>query len=358
LPVTEKKKKDDKKTRPKVMTKRQKTLRSIRTFLIYAAIFVVLRVWVIEANVIPSGSMKDSLLVGDYLIVEKISIYAGGPHRGDIATFDYPFIKLNIFRRTGRFVSKLWGGDDWGPKLLIKRVIGEPGDTIEIKDGVLYINDKALDEPYLKTDAGGDFGPIEVPDGHYFMMGDNRYDSADSRYIGAVPKKVIRGKARICYFSFTPITCPKHGVPVIRTPDGNLTCPFDGLVVGEPGDTVERKDGVLYVNGEREEGNIELFFQYEHVGPGNGSYTRKPSSEPGEYVYTGVGKGRGDYEPADSGLADGLITVPEGYFITKPDYSNTGIYTEITREGFDATDTSPLRLDERIRWFRIGMLLW
>jgi signal peptidase I len=257
--VTKKKKKSDKKARRKVVTKRQKTLKGIRTFLIYAAIFVVLRVWVIEANVIPSGSMKDSLLVGDYLIVEKISIYAGGPHRGDIATFDYPFIKLNIFRRTGRFVSKLWGGDDWGPKLLIKRVIGEPGDTIMIRDGTLYVNGSPLDEPYLKDNAGEDFGPIKVPDGHYFMMGDNRYDSADSRRIGVVPRKVIRGKARICYFSFTPTTCPRHGVPVIRTPDGELRCPRDG---------------------------------------------------------------------------------------------------EIMREGYDAVDTSPLRFDERIRWFRIGMLMW
>jgi signal peptidase I len=257
--VTEKKKKDDKKARPKVLTNRQKTLKSIRTFLIYAAIFVALRVWVVEANVIPSGSMKDSLLVGDYLLVEKVSIYAGGPQRGDIATFDYPFIKLNIFQRTWRFAGKLWGGGDWGPKLLIKRVIGEPGDTILIKDGKLYVNGSPLEEPYLKEDAGADFGPITVPDGHYFMMGDNRYDSADSRYIGAVPKKVVRGKARIAYFSLAPTTCPKHGVPIITTPDGKLRCAYDG---------------------------------------------------------------------------------------------------EIMREGYDATDTSPLRLDERIRWFRIGMLLW
>jgi signal peptidase I len=251
--VAKKKKKDDKKARPKVMTKRQKTLKGIRTLLIYVAIFVALRVWVVEANVIPTGSMKDSLLVGDYLLIEKISIYAGGPHRGDIATFDHPFIKLNVFQRTWRFASKLWGGGDSGPKLLIKRVIGEPGDTIEIKGGVLYVNGEPLDEPYLKTDAGEPFGPFEVPDGHYFMMGDNRDNSKDSRY-----KKVVRGTARICYFSFTPTTCPEHRFPVY-TPDGNLRCKYDG---------------------------------------------------------------------------------------------------EQIREGYDATDTSPLRLDERIRWFRIGMLLW
>jgi signal peptidase I len=257
--VADTKEKAKKKTRPKVLTKRQKTLKSVRTFLIYAAIFIFLRVWVVEANVIPSGSMKDSLLVGDYLLVEKISIYAGGPHRGDIATFDYPFIKLNIFQRTWRFASKLWGGGNWGPKLLIKRVIGEPGDTILIKNAKLYVNGSPLDEPYLKDDAGADFGPITVPDGYYYMMGDNRYDSADSRFIGAVPRKVIRGKARITYFSLIPTTCPKHGVPIVRTPDGKLRCAYDG---------------------------------------------------------------------------------------------------EIMRKGYDAIDASPLRLDERIRWFRIGMLLW
>ncbi len=253
------KKKDGKKGRARKLTDRQKTLKSIRTFLIYAAIFVALRAWVVEANVIPSGSMKDSLLVGDYLLVEKISIYAGGPHRGDIATFDYPFIKMNIFERTWRFASKLWGGGNYGPKLLIKRVIGEPGDTIKINDGVLYVNGAPLDEPYLKTDAGADFGPAKVPDGQYFMMAANRYDSADSRFIGTVPRKVIRGKARIAYFSLAPTTCPKHGVPVVKTPDGNLRCTYDG---------------------------------------------------------------------------------------------------EIMREEYDAVDTSPLRFDERIRWFRIGMLLW
>jgi signal peptidase I len=250
--VTGKKKKDDKETRPKVMTKRQKTPKSIRTFLIYAAIFIALltgltlkaleislTLGAAEATVIIAGSMEDSLLAGDYILVDNVSIYAGGPHRGDIATFDYPFIELNIFQRTWRSASKLWGGGDWGPTLLIKRVVGEPGDTIEIKDGVLYVNGEPQDEPYLETDAGADFGPITVPEGHYFMLGDNRYNSRDSRYIGAVPRKVIRGKARVVYFSIAPTICLKHGAPIITTPGGKLRCAYDGEIMREGYDAVD-----------------------------------------------------------------------------------------------------------------------
>jgi signal peptidase I len=249
--VTEKKK-NEKKARPEVTTKRRKTLKSIKTFLIYAAIFIALltsltltvaeisvTLGAVEAIVDIGGSMKDSLLVGDYLLVENISIHAGGPHRGDIATFDYPFIELNIFQRTWRSASKLWGGGNWGPRLLIKRVIGEPGDTILIEGGVLYVNGEPQDESYLKEDAGADFGPITVPEGHYFMMGDNRYDSADSRYIGAVPRNVIHSKARVVYFSLAPTTCPRHDAPIITTSDGKLRCSYDGEVLRKGYDAVD-----------------------------------------------------------------------------------------------------------------------
>jgi signal peptidase I len=249
--VTEKEKEDERKAGPKATAKRQRTRKSIRTFLIYVVIFVALlaqltlnvgeigvEVGAVRAITVPSGSMKDTILVGDYLLVEEISIYVGGPHRGDIVTFHYPFVHMNIFERQWRYVSGLWGGDR-GPMILIKRVVGEPGDTIEIKGGVLYVNGESQDEPYLKTDAGADFGPIKVPDGHYFMMGDNRCDSADSRYIGAAPRNVIHGKARVAYFSLAPTTCPKHGVPVVTTPDGKLRCPYDGEIMREGYDAVD-----------------------------------------------------------------------------------------------------------------------
>ncbi|UCE26994.1 MAG: signal peptidase I [Candidatus Coatesbacteria bacterium] len=246
------KKKNEKKARRKVMTKRRKTLKGIRKFLIYAAIFIALltgltlraleisaTLGAMEAVVNIAGSMEDSLFVGDYILVDNVSIYAGGPHRGDIATFDYPFIELNIFQRTWRSASKLWGGGDWDPRLLIKRVIGEPGDTILIEDGVLYVNGEPQDEPYLKTDAGADFGPITVPEDHYFMAGDDRYESVDSRYIGAVPRDVIRGKARVIYFSLAPTACPKHDAPLITTPDGELRCAYDGEIMREGYDAVD-----------------------------------------------------------------------------------------------------------------------
>lgn len=246
------KKEGEKKAGPKATTKRQKTPKRIRKLLIYIAIFVTLIIGLtlraidfnltlgpVEGLMVISGSMEDSLLAGDYILVDNVSLYAGGPYRGDIATFDYPFTKLNTFHGTSRFVSDIWGCGEWGPSRYTKRVIGEPGDTILIEDGVLYVDGEPQDEPYLKTDAGADFGPIAVPEGHYFVMGDDRYDSADSRHYGAVPRDVIHSKARVVYFSLAPTTCPKHGVPVVTTPDGKLCCPYDGEIMREGYDAVD-----------------------------------------------------------------------------------------------------------------------
>ena len=94
---------------------------------------------------------------------------------------------------------------------------------MEIKEGVLYRNGAAVDEPYVKTDAGDDWGPYAVPPDRYFVMGDNRHDSADSRFIGPVPRKYITAKAEIIYFSLAPIQCPKCNAPVVKR-DGEWYC--------------------------------------------------------------------------------------------------------------------------------------
>jgi signal peptidase I len=167
------------------------------------ALFV--RTFIIQAFKIPTGSMENNLLIGDHLLVNKFvfaptmtklerAILPIDPiKRGDIIVFKYPEEPERDF---------------------IKRVIGLPGETLELKNKKVYINDKPLDEPYVHflvqpdDESAGDFdvrvryGPVTVPEGHYFMMGDNRDNSQDSRYWGFLPADYIKGKALFVYFSF------------------------------------------------------------------------------------------------------------------------------------------------------------
>jgi signal peptidase I len=165
--------------------------RTIRDVVIIVVAFVVIRLWVVEANVIPSGSMKDTLLVGDYILAEKVIYHFRDPHPGEIVTFIYPYRDMTTGQAVRFFLRNILGESRTGPRLLIKRVVAAPGDVLE------------------------------------FVMGDNRYDSADSRVIGPVPRKYITARAEIIYFSLAPITCAKHGVAPAPTPNGWF-CPADG----------------------------------------------------------------------------------------------------------------------------------
>jgi signal peptidase I len=167
------------------------------------ALFV--RTWVFQAFKIPTGSMEPNLLVGDHLIVNKM-IFSPAvtglerallPHReirrGDIMVFKYPEEPERDF---------------------IKRVIGLPGDRLELRRKTIYINGEPLVEPYAHlsspaAESGGVtndlrefYGPVTVPDRQYFMMGDNRDNSQDSRYWGFLPAHYVKGKALFIYFSF------------------------------------------------------------------------------------------------------------------------------------------------------------
>jgi len=176
-------------------------------------LFFVVRSFFFQAYQIPSESMENTLLVGDYLFVNKL-IYGAHvpftqvqlprvrhPHRGDVAIFTDP--------RDNKTT-------------LIKRVIGTPGDTLQIQGGAVSINGEVLEEPYTKylegrrnpptavdprilpKGAGSNmdyYGPVVIPAGHYFMMGDNRDRSDDSRFRGFIEEKRIRGRAEILYFS-------------------------------------------------------------------------------------------------------------------------------------------------------------
>jgi signal peptidase I len=168
------------------------------------ALFV--RTFIVQAFKIPTGSMENNLLIGDHLLVNKFvfaptltglerTLLPIDPiRRGDIIVFKYPEEPERDF---------------------IKRVIGLPGDTLELRSKRVYINGAMLDEPYVhylvqpdEENGGNDFdvrvkyGPVTVPAGHYFMMGDNRDNSQDSRYWGFMPQEYIKGKALFVYFSF------------------------------------------------------------------------------------------------------------------------------------------------------------
>jgi len=169
------------------------------------ALFV--RTWVVQAFKIPTGSMENNLLIGDHLLVNKFVfgptplaigralLPVRNPHRGDIVVFKYP---------------------DEPERDFIKRVIGLPGETIELRNKKIYINGKPLDKPYVhfltpppsefqevtSSDLRENYPARTVPPDSYFVMGDNRDNSQDSRYWGFLPRANIKGKALLIYWSY------------------------------------------------------------------------------------------------------------------------------------------------------------
>jgi signal peptidase I len=156
---------------------------------------ILLRIFVVSAYRVNSDSMADTLLSGDYIFVNKLAYkYGGDPKPGDIIVFKYP------------------NNPD---KDYIKRIIALPGQTVEIADKVVYVNgdvapipphSKNIDQRIIPGDLSfrDNFGPYTVPEGQYFVMGDNRDDSNDSRFWGSVPAENIKGKAVFIYWSWEP----------------------------------------------------------------------------------------------------------------------------------------------------------
>ncbi len=112
---------------------------------------------------VPTGSMENTIMAGDRVVALRTAYWFDEPEQGDVAIFKYP-------------------DDPTGETLYVKRVIGEPGDTVVIKDGDVYVNEELMDEPYIREKTIGSYGPFLVPEDCYFMMGDNRNHSLDSRF--------------------------------------------------------------------------------------------------------------------------------------------------------------------------------
>ena len=153
---------------------------------ILLALFI--RTFVAQAFKIPSESMVETLQVGDHLLVNKLQYLISDINRGDVIVFQYPKDTSRDF---------------------VKRVVGLPGETIEMKGNRVYIDDKPIDEPYAIYINNGYglnddryFPPLKVPEGHLFMMGDNRNNSQDSRVWGPLDINLIHGKAFIIHWSW------------------------------------------------------------------------------------------------------------------------------------------------------------
>jgi len=190
---------------------RKSTLREYFESICVAVILALfVRTFVVQAFKIPTGSMENNLLIGDHLLVNKFvfaptltgaerTLLPIDPvRRGDIIVFKYP---------------------EQPDRDFIKRVIGLPGETIELRNKKVHINGTPLEEPYVHFifppedgpsgapglpdfDVTRSYGPVTVPERHYFMMGDNRDNSQDSRYWGFMPEEYVKGKALFVYFSF------------------------------------------------------------------------------------------------------------------------------------------------------------
>jgi signal peptidase I len=155
---------------------------------------MILRTFVIEGRIIPSGSMLPTIQLQDRVMVNKFIYYFIEPQRGDIVVLDPPEV-LNT-------------DQDY-----IKRIIALPGEQVEIKDGKVYIDGKALNEPYLFEPINYEFGPVEVPANSLLVLGDNRNHSFDSHYWNAwLTLDRIKGKAFLTYWPINHIGLLERGV--------------------------------------------------------------------------------------------------------------------------------------------------
>jgi signal peptidase I len=191
-----------------ISTFKKSVLREYFESIVIAVILALfVRTWVVQAFKIPTGSMENNLLIGDHLLVNKFVfgptplaigravLPVRAPRRGDVVVFKYP---------------------DEPDRDFIKRIIGLPGETIELRNKKVYINGQPIDEPYVhflsppssdyqevtSFDVRERYGPVTVPPNQYFVMGDNRDNSQDSRYWGFLPRGYIKGKAALIYWSY------------------------------------------------------------------------------------------------------------------------------------------------------------
>lgn len=211
--------------------KKKSVIREWVEAIIFAGIAaIIIRTFVIQTFKIPSGSMESTFMTGDFLIANKFIFNFREPKQFEPIIFKYPADTYNPQpeERYAKLIRPIyWDKKNFLPKYymrrdFIKRIIGMPGDTLQIIDKNVYINGKYLKEPYVQhidyriiprtkgqlyygskfMGSRDNFGPVVVPEGSYFAMGDNRDNSSDSRYWGFLDKDFIRGIPMILYWSW------------------------------------------------------------------------------------------------------------------------------------------------------------
>jgi len=174
------------------MTRKQRQKSKLREYLEIIVISVLLalivRTYIVQAFRIPSGSMEDTLLVGDFLLVSKFLYRFTEPAPGDVVVFKYPLDLKRDF---------------------IKRCVAVEGQMVEIRGKALFVDGKPVPNPprskfvdHASVNLRDNYGPVRVPAGHVFVLGDNRDNSRDSRYWGFLNKKLVKGKAFVLYWSW------------------------------------------------------------------------------------------------------------------------------------------------------------
>lgn len=155
----------------------------IKTVLLAIVLAVLVNKFLIVNAEVPTGSMENTIMPGDRILAMRTSYWFDDPERGDVVVFRYP-------------------DDPEGKTLYVKRIIGVGGDEVVIENGNVYVNGEALEEPYIKEITQGNFGPYEIPQDCYFMLGDNRNRSLDARYWENqfVEPDAILGKVKLRYF--------------------------------------------------------------------------------------------------------------------------------------------------------------
>jgi signal peptidase I len=157
-----------------------------KTIVSSAAVFLVMRATVVEAYHVPTGSMRPTIQEGERILGSKFYYRFWEPKTGDVVVFRTPEV---VHRLEAERSSRL-----------VKRLIATEGDVVQVKGGFVYVNGRALDEPYVAAPPRYEMPPVRVPPGHVFVLGDNRNDSLDGHVWGFLPEKAILARAFLRYW--------------------------------------------------------------------------------------------------------------------------------------------------------------